>query len=95
MAKKVTRKKPADRPSLFKPPVADIGKTVSIPIKSTKEAESIFTLSDGTTLYARVVITEIQRSKTKYQPNGEPIYQVGGGIALRADVAKKLKRKIK
>jgi hypothetical protein len=95
LAKKVARKKSSDTPSVFTPPAVDIGKTVLVPIKSAKEAESAFTLSDGTKLYAKVLLTSIVRSRTKYQPTGEPIYQIAGGIVLRADVAKRLKRKIK
>ena len=95
MAKKVARKKSSDTPSVFTPPTVDIGKTIAVPIKSAKEAESVFTLSDGTKLYAKVLVSSIVRSRTKYQPNGEPVYQIAGGIVLRADVAKGLKRKLK
>lgn len=95
MAKKAAKKARAPRASVFIPPAIDIGKKVPVDIKSTKEAESIFTLSDGTKLHAKVLLVSVERSKDKFQPSGEPVYQVAGGIVLRAKIPKSLTRKVK
>ena len=94
MAKKRARKKSA-APSLFMPPVIDVGQTTVVSVTPTQDAESIFTLSDGTKLYAKVLINSVERSKEKYNANGEPIYQIQAGIILKTEVPKKLKRKLK
>jgi hypothetical protein len=98
-AKKLgAKKRRRDRsggPSLFTPPVIDIGRTLPVSSTPTKDEESVFTLSDGTKLYARVAITSVERSREKYNPNGEPIYQIQAGIILRTEVARSLKRKLK
>ena len=97
MAKKSAKKKKKKSkvPSLFAPPAIDIGNTIAVSIKQTRDAESTYALSDGTKIHARLQINSVERSKEKYTANGEPVYQVQAGIILRTEVAKKLKRKLK
>jgi hypothetical protein len=93
-ARKRARKKAAT-PSLFTPPIMDVGQTAAVSVTPTRDEESIFTLSDGTKVYARVLISSVERSKEKYNPNGDPVYQIQAGIILRVEVSKNLKRKLK
>jgi hypothetical protein len=72
-----------------------VGRTVEVGIKSTIEGETVFTLSDGTKLHARVMAPSISRSLDKYNPNGDPVYLVQAGLLLKTIVPKRLKRKIK
>jgi len=82
-------------PSLFRPPEADVGRTVSVSVKSAAEHEILFTLADGTKLYAKVVPNGVVRSLEKYNPNGDPVYVVQAGLLLRTEVPKKLRRRVK
>jgi hypothetical protein len=78
------------------PPVApliDLGKTVSVTVKSSTAEDIIYSLSDGTKLRLRPVIISIERSKQKFNPSGEPIYQIQAGLIMQPSVPKKLKRK--
>jgi hypothetical protein len=98
MAKKQAKKRARKRtaaPSLFTPPIMDVGQTTLVSVTPTRDAESTFTLSDGTKIYARVMISSVERSKEKYNPNGDPVYQIQAAIILRTEVSKNLKRKLK
>jgi hypothetical protein len=54
----------------------------------------VFTLTDGTKLYAKVMTPSILRSLDKYNPTGDPIYVIQAGLALKTVVPKRLKRKV-
>jgi len=95
VAKKVAKKRAGDGASLFSPPPVDIGKTVVVQVKKPDDRELEFVLSDGTKLYVKVLVASILRSLNKFNANGEPIYQVQAGVALRSDVKKSLVRKLK
>ena len=80
------------------PPVApliDLGKTVSVTVKNFTAEDITYSLSDGTKLKLRPVIISIDRSTQKFNPSGEPIYQIQAGIIMQPIVAKKLKQKAK
>lgn len=83
------------KPSLFRPPAADVGRTVSVAVKTSSDHDILFTLTDGTKLYAKVVPNGISRSLDKYNPNGDPVYLVQAGLLLRTEVPKKLRRRVK
>ena len=93
--RKVRRKNTRGRPSLFTQPAVDVGRTVEVAIKSAIERETVFTLSDGTKLHAKVMAPSISRSLDKYNANGDPVYLIQAGLMLKTVVPKKLKRKIK
>jgi len=95
MAKRKRAKRKSASPSLFTPPVIDVGRTISVSATTVRDAESAFSLSDGTKLYAKVVISAVERSKEKFNASGEPVYQIQAGILLRTEVHKSLKRKLK
>ena len=92
--KKVRARSGRRKPSLFNPPQADFGRTVEVGVKSTREGETVFTLTDGTKLYAKVMTPSILRSLDKYNPTGDPIYVIQAGLALKTVVPKRLKRKV-
>ncbi len=95
MAKRAARKAPRVKgPSIYTPPPVDLGKTVKVGAKPLGSEEVVFRLEDGTKLHVRVVLTSVERSKLKFNPNGDPIYQIHAGMLLRTDVPKSLKRKI-
>jgi hypothetical protein len=94
VAKKRSKKKSIAAPSVFSPPVVDVGQTVQVSIKSANQSEAVFSLSDGTVLHANILLTAIERSLEKFNPNGEPIYQITAGLMLKTVVPKKLKRSL-
>jgi hypothetical protein len=71
----------------------DMGKKVSVKVKSSSADEIVYTLSDGTKLTLRPVLMNIERSLNKFNPLGDPIYQLGTGLVMQTVVPKKLKRK--
>jgi hypothetical protein len=96
MAKKQAKKRKKRRPpSLLTQPVLDVGQTALVSVTPTRDVESTFALSDGTKIHAKVLIVSVERSKEKFNANGEPIYQIQAGIILRTEVSKNLRRKLK
>jgi hypothetical protein len=74
-------------------PLIDLGSTVAVTVKSASAEEIVYKLSDGTKLKLRPIIMSIERAKQKYNPAGEPIYQLQTGLIVQPIVPKKLKRK--
>lgn len=97
MAKKKAKSKGrgAKRPTIFNPPQIDVGRTVEVGVKSAREGETVFTLTDGTKIHAKVMAPSILRSLDKYNPTGDPIYVVQAGVLLKTVVPKRLRKKIK
>jgi len=93
VVKKKARKKVTA--SLFSQPPIDVGRTVEVTVKNAIERETVFTLSDGTKLHAKVIAPSITRSLEKYNPNGDPVYLIQAGLILKTVVPKRLKRKLK
>ena len=50
-------------------------------------------LSDGTKVQLKPVVMGIERSLGKYNPLGDPIYQINIGMLLVTTVPRKLKKK--
>jgi hypothetical protein len=77
------------------PPLIDLGRKVSVSVKKATAEDIRLTLSDGTNLILRPIVAGIERSIEKYNPSGEPIYQINVALIVQTEVSKKLKRKIK
>jgi hypothetical protein len=77
------------------PVLVDMGRKVSVAIKKSSPDEILYTLSDGSKLKLKPMIVSIERSLEKFNPQGEPLYQVNVGLFVHTDVPKKLKRKVK
>jgi len=74
-------------------PLLDLGPTVSLVVKKASAEDIVYTLSDGSKLKLRPIIFDVRRSLNKYNPAGEPIYQVQTGLIVQTEVPKRLKRK--
>lgn len=70
----------------------DLGRTVTVSTKKFSVQEVLVTLSDGTKLQMRPVLMNIQRSLDRFNPNGDPIYQIQAGLVMNTLVPKKLKK---
>jgi len=70
-----------------------MGRKVSVTVKRASAEQIVYTLSDGTKLTLRPVLMNIERSLSKYNPLGDPIYQLGTGLIMQTVVPKKLKKK--
>jgi hypothetical protein len=97
MARKKAAKKKS--PQIVVPPAAapviDLGRTVPVAIKRSPKPDTVaMTLADGTRLKLKPVVMHVERSK-KFNPNGDPIYQIQTGLVLSVIVPRKLKRKVK
>lgn len=75
------------------PPLIPLGRKVAVSVKKVSAEEIVYTLSDGTKLKLRPVLVNIERSLSKYNPLGDPIYQIGTGLILQTEVPKRLKRR--
>lgn len=72
-----------------------MGRTTKLTSKRTSEAEGIsYRLSDGAKVTVVPIITSVERSLSKYNVAGEPIYQLQAGFFIKVDVPAKLKRKV-
>jgi hypothetical protein len=90
MAKKKKTKSPATKaPFIYD----GSQKTTSVAVIKTEEEWGIYKLVDGTELKIKPVIIQIKKVIGKYNPNGDPIYVVHGGIAVDAKVPPRLKKK--
>jgi hypothetical protein len=49
---------------------------VEVPVDSSNEKWSEFSLSDGTTLRIKINLITVMRAEGEYAPGGGPIYQV-------------------
>jgi hypothetical protein len=72
-------------------PSPDYGKTVPVPIKSTKGEPVTITLTDGTELQIRLVVFEVKRSLNRHSPDGNPVYAVSAANAVNAKIPSRLK----
>jgi len=72
-----------------------MGRTTEVKVKHASADEIVYTLSDGTKLRLRPLIMRIDRSLSRFNPSGEPIYQVQTGTILITEVPRRLKRKKK
>jgi len=81
-------------PSIVGPPQpVDIGRSVTVSVKKAS-AESIeLSLSDGTKLDLKPIVLGIERSTEKYNPTGDPVYQINIGLMISPKVPRKLKFK--
>lgn len=77
------------------PPLIDLGRTEAVTVKKGADDEINMTLSDGAKLKMKPIIMGIERSLGKYNPAGEPVYQIQAGFAIHISVPKRLKRKVK
>ena len=77
------------------PVLLEMGRKVPLSVKKASANEIIYTLSDGTKLKLMPVLMSIERSKDKYTPQGEPLYQINAGFFMQTAVPKKLMRKVK
>ena len=79
------------------PPVlVEMGRTVKLEIKRISRDEGVtYRLKDGSTVTMVPIITSVERSLSKYNATGEPIYQMQAGFLVKVDVAKRLKRKVR
>lgn len=97
MRKRAAKKK-AETPVATTPQVmppafhVPLGKTVPVSVKSATAEEIVMTLSDGTKLHIRPVVMTIERSLSKYNPAGDPLYQFNVGMMVVTNVPKRLKR---
>jgi hypothetical protein len=94
-----TRKSPKKGAQVVGPvaqPLIDLGATVELQIKKPPQPDAVeMTLSDGTRLRLKPIVMQVERSKHKFNPNGEPIYQIQTGLAVSVVVPRRLKRKVK
>ncbi len=58
-------------------------KGVDIPIVNSQEKMSEYTLDDGTTLRAKLVVTGIVRLKNQWDNDGHPVYVIQSHNAVR------------
>jgi hypothetical protein len=77
------------------PQLIDLGKSVPVTVKKASAEEIVLTLSDGTKLQLKPVVMGIERSVEKFNPMGDPIYQINVGIMIMPRVPRKLKQKLK
>ena len=77
------------------PPLIPLGRTVPVTITRGGDQEVTLSLSDGTKVKMKPVILSIERSLSKYNTMGEPIYQMQAGFVMQLTVPRKLKRKVK
>jgi hypothetical protein len=92
-AKKRARRKSAVRSIVGPLQPVDIGRTVTVSVKKVSPESMELTLSDGTKLDLKPIILGIERSAEKYNPMGDPIYQVNIGLMISPKVPRKLKFK--
>lgn len=88
----------ARRPRFHAPPqpqIIDLGRSVDVPVRKASVEEIVLSLVDGTKLHLKPVVMGIQRSTERYNPLGEPIYQVNVAVLVQTKVPPKLKRKPK
>jgi hypothetical protein len=90
--KKAVKKR---QPKLFRPPVANIGESVAVEVKTTTENWSRYALADGTHLRVKPVVSVIRRSTEQYNPGGDPVYLIQAALVIQTDVPPKLKKRIK
>ena len=95
MVSKAKAKKKGNSHKIFRPPVVDMGPTMSINVKSTNEEWSTYKLVDGTSLKVKPVISAVERSKSVYNPTGEPVYRIQAAIVIQTDVPNRLKKKVR
>jgi hypothetical protein len=76
------------------PVLLEMGRKVSVNVKKASADIVTYTLSDGSKLKLKPIIVAIDRSLEKYNPQGEPLYQISVGFFVQTDVPKKLKRKV-
>lgn len=69
-----------------------MGRTTEVKVKKSSNEEIVYTLTDGTKLRVRPIIIRIDRSLNKFNPAGEPIYQIQLGSMIQTDVPRRLKR---
>jgi hypothetical protein len=74
-------------------PLIEMGKKVGVKVKSSSTEEIVYTLSDGTKLHLRPILANVERSLEKFNPTGDPLYQVAAALLIHTVVPKKLKRK--
>jgi hypothetical protein len=75
------------------PALVPMGKTVAITIKSGGDDTLTIALSDGAKLVMKPIFLGIERSLSKYNVQGEALYQINAGMAVQVVVPKRLKRK--
>jgi hypothetical protein len=66
---------------------------VAVSVKKASPESIELSLSDGTKLELKPIVLGIERSLEKYNPTGDPIYQVNIGLMISPKVPKKLKFK--
>ena len=66
---------------------------IPLEIKKSEERWSEFELSDGSLIRVRPIMIEARRLKGKYNPNGEPIYEIKQGLIVDVRVPDNLKLK--
>lgn len=93
--RKASRRKQAPTLPLPPPTFVDIGKTVEVTVRKASAETVDLTLSDGTVLQVRPVVMNVVRSKEKFNPLGEPIYNVNIGMVIHTKVPPRLRRKKK
>lgn len=77
------------------PQLIDLGRKVEVTVRKASAEKLVLSLSDGTELHLRPLVAGIERSLEKYNPAGEPIYQVNVALMVQAKVPPRLKRKSK
>jgi len=76
------------------PPI-DLGRKVAVATKKASAEEIVLTLTDGTKLQLKPLIFGIERSLEKYNPQGDPIYQVNVALVIQPIVPRRLKRRVR
>ena len=80
-------------PSVVQPQQIDLGHVVDVSVKGFSADFIEMTLLDGTKLELTPVVFGIKRSTEKFNPLGDPIYQLNIGFTITPKVPKKLKLK--
>lgn len=74
-------------------PLAGVGPTVPVDIKTAVEEWSEYRLSDGSVLSVKPLVADVRRVKGKFNDHGDPLYLVTGGMVIRTKAPRKLRRK--
>ncbi len=69
------------------------GRRIPVDIKKTTENSNEYVLADGTAMRVRTVLVGVSRIKGKFNAQGDPIYEIKGGMVVDVKVPPRLKRK--
>jgi hypothetical protein len=81
--------------SQLPPHLVEMGRTVKLENRRISRDEGlVYKLSDGSTVTMIPILATVERSLSKYNAAGDPIYQFQAGFVVKVDVPKRLKRKV-